>query len=217
MLILSGGVSMGRFDYVPQVLAELDVRVVFHKVAQRPGKPMWFGVGPGGQTVYALPGNPVSTLVCLARYVFAGWRRRWEPRPGAPEPIALAERFEVKPALSVFVPVQVATINAQAQRQAVLKPTRGSGDFTSLIGTDGFVELPPGPASARGGHPGGVIFVVIERLRASPSIDTILHRHPARAPAAARYAESPAARPAHLGDGPVQLPLPVLHAAGDVP
>ena len=72
MLILSGGVSMGRFDYVPQVLGELGVRVVFHKVAQRPGKPMWFGVGAGGQTVYALPGNPVSTLVCLARYVFAG-------------------------------------------------------------------------------------------------------------------------------------------------
>ena len=72
VLILSGGVSMGRFDYVPQVLAELDVRVVFHKVAQRPGKPMWFGVGAGGQTVYALPGNPVSTLVCLTRYVFAG-------------------------------------------------------------------------------------------------------------------------------------------------
>src|SRR5262245_46624080 len=71
-LILSGGVSMGRFDYIPQVLAELGVRVVFHKVAQRPGKPLWFGVGPTGQTVYALPGNPVSTLVCFGRYVLAG-------------------------------------------------------------------------------------------------------------------------------------------------
>ncbi|MET0534021.1 MAG: molybdopterin molybdotransferase MoeA, partial [Steroidobacter sp.] len=72
VLILSGGVSMGRFDYIPQVLQELGVRVVFHKVSQRPGKPLWFGVGAAGQTVYALPGNPVSTLVCLTRYVLPG-------------------------------------------------------------------------------------------------------------------------------------------------
>jgi molybdopterin molybdotransferase len=151
VLILSGGVSMGRFDYVPQVLAELDVRVVFHKVAQRPGKPLWFGVGPGGQTVYALPGNPVSTLVCLARYVFAGLETSLNAAPSAPERIALAERFEVKPALTMFVPVQIGS--AAVQRQAVLKPTRGSGDFTSLIGTDGFVELPVGPAAVAAGTP----------------------------------------------------------------
>jgi molybdopterin molybdotransferase len=151
VLILSGGVSMGRFDYVPQVLGELDVRVVFHKVAQRPGKPLWFGVGAGGQTVYALPGNPVSTLVCLARYVFAGLETSLgaECRPAGS--IALAERFEVKPPLSLFVPVQVAC--SHTQRRAVLKPTRGSGDFTSLIGTDGFVELPPGPTTVATGTP----------------------------------------------------------------
>src|SRR5688572_20690173 len=151
VLILSGGVSMGRFDYIPQVLAELGVRVVFHKVAQRPGKPLWFGVGAGGQTVYALPGNPVSTLVCLVRYVFAGLQTSLGTAAGTAEPIALAERFEVKPALSLFVPVQLAF--QQAQRLAVPKPTRGSGDFTSLIGTDGFVELPPGPAALAAGTP----------------------------------------------------------------
>jgi molybdopterin molybdotransferase len=151
VLILSGGVSMGRFDYVPQVLAELDVRVVFHKVSQRPGKPLWFGVGPGGQTVYALPGNPVSTLVCLARYVFAGLETSLNATPRAAEPIALAERFEVKPALTLFVPVQIDF--AQGQRHAMLKPTRGSGDFTSLIGTDGFVELPVGPTTVAAGTP----------------------------------------------------------------
>jgi len=71
VLLLSGGVSMGRFDYVPQVLAELGIEVIFHKVEQRPGRPMWFGTGRG-KTVYALPGNPVSTLVCLVRYVLPG-------------------------------------------------------------------------------------------------------------------------------------------------
>jgi molybdopterin molybdotransferase len=146
-LILSGGVSMGRFDYVPQVLAELSVKLVFHKVAQRPGKPLWFGIGAGGQTVYALPGNPVSTLVCLVRYVLAGL----ETAQGvdvrvasSPDSIELAESFEVKPALTLFVPVKVS--RGEGGRRAVLRPTRGSGDFTSLIDTDGFVELPPGPA-----------------------------------------------------------------------
>ena len=72
VVILSGGVSMGKFDLVPQALADLGVREVFHKISQRPGKPMWFGVAPSGTAVFALPGNPVSTLVCLARYVIPG-------------------------------------------------------------------------------------------------------------------------------------------------
>lgn len=143
VLILSGGVSMGRFDYIPQVLHELDIAVVFHNVAQRPGKPMWFGVGAGGKTVYALPGNPVSTLVCLARYVFKGL----DAATGAPqspiEMIPLGEDVEVKPALTVFLPVKVSTNDSA--RVALPRPTRGSGDFTSLVGTDGFVELPSGP------------------------------------------------------------------------
>lgn len=142
-LILSGGVSMGRFDYIPQVLAELSVKVVFHKVSQRPGKPLWFGIGAGGQTVYALPGNPVSTLVCLVRYVLAGLETAQGMAP-SPDSVELAESFEVKPAFTLFVPVQVS--RGEGRRRATLKPTRGSGDFTSLIDTDGFVELPPGPA-----------------------------------------------------------------------
>jgi molybdopterin molybdotransferase len=148
VLILSGGVSMGRFDYVPQVLEELGVRVVFHKVAQRPGKPIWFGVGAGGQTVYALPGNPVSTLVCLTRYVLPGLLAAQGAAPTAVETITLTQSYEVKPPLAVFLPVKLAHAFAghdPLNGGAVPHPTQGSGDFTSLIGTAGFVELPPGP------------------------------------------------------------------------
>lgn len=151
VLILSGGVSMGRFDYIPQVLTELGVSVVFHKVAQRPGKPMWFGVGGGGRTVYALPGNPVSTLVCLVRYVFPGLQAALGGAPEAVETVPLAGSFEVKPALTLFLPVKLA--HAAAGRSAQPRPTRGSGDFTSLVGTDGFVELPPGPRVLPEGTP----------------------------------------------------------------
>ena len=150
VLILSGGVSMGKFDYVPQILGELGIRMAFHNVAQRPGKPMWFGVGPQGRTVYALPGNPVSTLVCLARYVYPGLSAAMGEIPAAPRLVALGEPFDVKPVLAVFVPVKLAT-NEFGNLTALPRPTRGSGDFTSLLGTDGFVELPPGPVTmARG-------------------------------------------------------------------
>jgi molybdopterin molybdotransferase len=143
VLVLSGGVSMGRFDYVPQILGELGVRVVFHKVSQRPGKPMWFGVGAGGRTVYALPGNPVSTLVCLVRYVVPGLDAAQGAAPTPVETLSLTENFEVKPALTFFLPVKTSCVDGR--RFASPRPTRGSGDFTSLVGTDGFVELPPGP------------------------------------------------------------------------
>ncbi|MET0532654.1 MAG: molybdopterin-binding protein, partial [Steroidobacter sp.] len=143
VLILSGGVSMGRFDYIPQVLQELGVRVVFHKVSQRPGKPLWFGVGAAGQTVYALPGNPVSTLVCLTRYVLPGLLAAQDAAPTELETITLAQSYENKASLTGFLPVKL--VHTIAGQCAMPQPTQGSGDFTSLIGTVGFVEVPPGP------------------------------------------------------------------------
>jgi molybdopterin molybdotransferase len=148
VLILSGGVSMGKFDYIPQVLGELGIETVFHKVAQRPGKPFWFGVGHG-KTVYALPGNPVSTLMCLVRYVLAGLAAAQQGPRGRLATLTLAHDFEVKPALTLFVP---AIVSRESSTHTVrLTPTRGSGDFVSLLGTDGFVELPPGPAKVAAG------------------------------------------------------------------
>jgi molybdopterin molybdotransferase len=67
VLLLCGGVSAGKFDLAPDALAELGVDEAFHKVALRPGKPLWFGVKSFGERqvlVFGLPGNPVSSLVC---------------------------------------------------------------------------------------------------------------------------------------------------------
>jgi molybdopterin molybdotransferase len=120
-------------------------------VAQRPGKPLWFGIGPEGQTVFGLPGNPVSSLVCLVRYVVPALEAAAGLAARLAEPVALGAPFRVKPALWYFLPVQLdssPTLGTVAQP----KPTRGSGDFVSLLGTDGFVELPPGPADYPAGH-----------------------------------------------------------------
>jgi len=69
LVIISGGVSKGKFDYMPEALENLGVEKFFHRVKQRPGKPFWFGAVEGGPTVFALPGNPVSSFVCLLRYL----------------------------------------------------------------------------------------------------------------------------------------------------
>jgi molybdopterin molybdotransferase len=150
VLVLSGGVSMGRFDLVPQVLEELGVRTIFHKVAQRPGKPLWFGMAPTGAAVFGLPGNPVSTLVCLARYVLPALLASLGQSPPAPERLALGAPVTVNPPLTYFMPVRIEQ-DDWGRPWAMPAPTNGSGDFTALAGTDGFVELPPGPNTYKKG------------------------------------------------------------------
>jgi molybdopterin molybdotransferase len=144
VLILSGGVSMGKLDLVPKVLEKLGVSLVFHHVAQRPGKPMWFGVSQSGPAVFALPGNPVSTLVCLSRYVLPALRAAMGQAAVDAPRIALTAPVDVKAPLAFYMPVKLKS-DDWGRTSAEPKPTNGSGDFTALAGTDGFVELPPGP------------------------------------------------------------------------
>ena len=140
VLILSGGVSMGKADYVPQVLAELGVEVVFHKISQRPGKPMWFGIGPEKQAVFALPGNPVSTLVCCRQYVIPALANASGASPRNPEFAALAQDVAFRPKLTCFLST-ILVSNAAGTVLAMPVQTNTSGDFAALSGTDGYVEL----------------------------------------------------------------------------
>jgi len=140
VLILSGGVSMGKADYVPQVLADLGVDVVFHKISQRPGQPMWFGIGPNGQAVFALPGNPVSALVCCRQYVVNALDTAAGLHPSSPEFASLALEYVFKPQLTCFLPVRLVS-GVGGQQLAMPVHTNTSGDFTALSGTAGYVEL----------------------------------------------------------------------------
>jgi molybdopterin molybdotransferase len=144
VLVLSGGVSTGRYDLVPRVLEELGVRAVFHKVAQRPGKPLWFGMAPSGAAVFGLPGRPVSTLVCLSRYVLPALYASLGAQPAPPERLALGAAVTVTTAMTSFLPVRVQQ-DDWGRAWAMPAPNNGSEDFSALAGTDGFVELPPGP------------------------------------------------------------------------
>jgi molybdopterin molybdotransferase len=148
VVILSGGVSKGRFDLVPKVLQKLGVREIFHQVEQRPGKPMFFGSGPNRQAVFGLPGNPVSTLVCLVRYVAAAlvYMSGRGPAPSEYLPLA-AEVRSPRAALTYFLPITV-RVDERGAPAAVPAPTRGPGDFLALTKTDGFIELPPPQAES---------------------------------------------------------------------
>ncbi len=143
VLILSGGVSMGRYDFVPSVLEELKVELVFHRVEQRPGRPMWFGLSRDDKPVFALPGNPVSTMVCLRRYVLPALQQMLGLEPANAERVELGADVEFAADLTYFLPAVISWTKA-AVGVAEPRPTNTSGDFVSLAGTDGFVELPRG-------------------------------------------------------------------------
>ncbi|MVM30246.1 molybdopterin molybdenumtransferase MoeA [Spirosoma sp. HMF4905] len=141
LLILSGGVSAGKADFVPDVLAQLGVQKHFHKIEQRPGKPLWFGTTASGKTVFALPGNPVSTVLCAYRYVLP-YLQASLGLALAPECYAqLAESVVFKTPITYFLPVRL-TSESDGRMLAHPLPGSGSADFANLLAADGFMELP---------------------------------------------------------------------------
>jgi molybdopterin molybdotransferase len=139
------GSRRGSSTYLPAELDRQGVKKVFQGVAQRPGKPFWFGRSLRGTPVFALPGNPVSAYTCLHRYVLPALWRASGMTPPASRRVALAERVAFRPKLAWLLPVRLAS-GPGAELLARPDPSNTSGDFAGLVGTDGFVELPPGPA-----------------------------------------------------------------------
>ena len=138
VLILSGGVSKGKLDFIPAVLEELGVTKVFHEVSQRPGKPFWFGV-KGGKRIFALPGNPVSTFMSFYRYI-KPWLLKSQASRVTEASAILAKDFSFAPKLTYFLQVQVK--NEDGKLVAYPDQGGGSGDFANLKKIDGFLELP---------------------------------------------------------------------------
>ncbi|UOG75052.1 molybdopterin molybdotransferase MoeA [Hymenobacter tibetensis] len=145
-VILSGGVSKGKADFLPEVLRELGVEQVFHEVQQRPGKPFWFGKRPEGAVVFALPGNPVSTFVNFYRYARPWLLAIQQPATALPStgpvPAILATDVSFRPKLTHFLLVR---LEHAANGQLLAHPERagGSGDLASLLASNAFLELPP--------------------------------------------------------------------------
>jgi molybdopterin molybdotransferase len=150
VVVLSGGVSVGPRDVVPAALDALGVRQVLHRIAQRPGKPMWCGTGPQQQVVFALPGNPVSALVCAVRHLLPALQSAIGLTPAPPLQVCLESALDASTSLTLFVPVRLHQ-DSMGRTMASPLPASTSGDFSALPHTHGFVQIPSGQAFAPAG------------------------------------------------------------------
>ena len=158
VLLFSGAVSKGKFDFLPDVLEGLGVQKLFHRVTQRPGKPFWMGLasslsserGVNGDghaekcnkkntVVFAFPGNPVSAYVNCLVY-FYPWYAKCMQIGRAKKTAVLSEEVSFKPNLTYFLPVKLSCENGQLMALPIRG--NGSGDLACLVEADGFIELP---------------------------------------------------------------------------
>ena len=154
VLILAGGVSAGKLDLVPQALAEVGVRPLFHKVAMKPGKPLLFGIQPRldldgpPRLVFGLPGNPVSAMVCFELFVRPALRALMALPPGPCFVQAkLSEDFAYRTDRPTYYP-------AQLQSSGTVRPVPwfGSPDLRGVAAANAFVVFPEGDHQHRAGQ-----------------------------------------------------------------
>jgi len=140
ILILSGGVSMGEFDFVPAVLESLGINVKYKQIAIQPGKPTLFGT-THGKFVFGLPGNPVSSYFILELlvkpFIYKCMNHHWNPpviRLRAGETITRKKSNRL-----AWVPVRI-------DRQGMVHPIEyhGSAHIFSLRDADGMIPVPIG-------------------------------------------------------------------------
>lgn len=142
-ILLTGGVSMGDTDHVPGAIQATGSEIVFHKLPIRPGKPILGAVGPRGQLIMGLPGNPVSVAVTFRRFAYP-----------------LLCQVSGQSGLKFSVPAQVQTsdektldlvwfrlVNFKEPGIAEILSNQGSGDLAALGRSHGFVEIPAGATS----------------------------------------------------------------------
>jgi len=139
VLLFSGAVSKGKFDFIPEVLNDLGVKKLFHRVKQRPGKPFWFGKR-GRNTIFAFPGNPVSTFVSCIKYFYPWYEKSMGLKQPERKMAILDEDFSFSPSLTYFL--QVKLQQKGGKLYAVPVAGKGSGDLANLVDSDGFLELP---------------------------------------------------------------------------
>jgi len=140
-VIFIGGVSKGKYDFIPKVLEFLKVKTIFHTVAQKPGHPLLFAMTRRRKAIFALPGNPQSTQVCTYRYVIPYFKKC----------IGINEKSENIKVNKNIIGLKNKThyalvkkiITQDGTTYAKLINSGGSGDVLSSGKSDGFIEIPP--------------------------------------------------------------------------
>ncbi|QQE09997.1 molybdopterin molybdotransferase MoeA [Planctomycetota bacterium] len=139
-LLITGGVSMGDHDYIPQVLEMIGAKTIFHRLPIRPGKPVLGAADNSGKMILALPGNPVSALTTARLFGVSALQHMAGIVASKTTPkIRILNSDQKKLSLHWSRPVQLLENNT-----GQLISTQGSGDIISLSHSDGFVIIPPG-------------------------------------------------------------------------
>lgn len=144
-LFLTGGVSMGVRDFVPAVLRDLGAEILFHRLPQRPGKPMLGALSKAGQPIFGLPGNPISVLTTARRigvpvlHHLAGFQDQPQPQL-----VHVDTLDDTRLHLWWHRPARVT-----APGRVSIVVTAGSGDVAGTAMSDGFVEIAPDQAAAQ--------------------------------------------------------------------
>lgn len=120
VVIISGGISVGKYDLVKETLEELGVKEIFYKVAQKPGKPVYVGKKEA-LTLFALPGNPASSLVCFYQYVLPSLKK-----------MSGFGEYHLK---KIFLPLAESFV-AKGSRSLFLKAKAGEAEVTILDGQE---------------------------------------------------------------------------------
>lgn len=147
-VLLSGGVSMGHRDFVPTCLRESGAEVLFHKLPQRPGRPVLGAVTPDGRPILGLPGNPLSVLVTARRIAIPVLEHMSGLSDRAAPPRLLISAPAAPPAPHWWF--RLVSLGAGPDGQPIAHPVSGrsSGDVVAACQSDGFVEVPPNQIGA---------------------------------------------------------------------
>jgi molybdopterin molybdotransferase len=162
VLLLSGGVSAGKLDLVPDVLRQGGVEARLHKVALKPGKPVYFGTRSrpdrdAPTLVFGLPGNPVSSFVCFELFVRPALRRLRGHADAGPDVVnaVLAEDFAYSTDRPTYHPARL-ELTADGWRVRPV-PWFGSPDLRGLTRADALLVVPVGEGPYRAGRPFDVV------------------------------------------------------------
>ena len=127
----------GKKDFIPGVLDEIGLTCHFHGVAQKPGKPLGFWSNDLC-SVFALPGNPQSTLICIHQYVLPALKAASGNNIDKNTSVDLLDSATGIENITTFLPVSVT-----AENKATQCPCQNSGDLVRILSSDGYIELPP--------------------------------------------------------------------------
>lgn len=138
ILVTCGGVSAGDADHIPMVLQQMGAENIFHKVAIKPGKPLWFGKRPGGKVIFALPGNPFSCLVNFTLFIEPYLKKCAGMISRSPFNYEFGSTRSKRTLLDEFFPVTIDPLTGKLMTQDF----NGSGDIRAGIGADGIARHP---------------------------------------------------------------------------